>query len=208
MCGRFTLTDPQRILAAYPRFRFEAFSDYRLPRFNVAPTQSVLAVRNDGRNEIEPLFWGIGGRINVRAETIAPRNPAHRCIIFADGFYEWRGRKPVFFTLEGDRVFAFAGIWEPSATAPAPCAIVTCPPNALVAAVHDRMPVILPDASIGRWLAPGELPPGEATVLLKPYDAREMRARDVSMRLNDARYDSPDVLVDDDPVQGELFPKS
>ena len=207
MCGRFSLTDPQRILAEYPQFHFEPFSEYRLPRFNVAPTQQVLSVRNDGNNNIAPMRWGINERINARAETVASRGAPFRCIIFADGFYEWRGRKPVYFTLEDGRVFAFAGIWEPEASGSASCAIITCPPNPLVATVHDRMPVILTDEAIGPWLAPGELAPREAAPLLLPYDARRMVARDVSMRLNNARYDAPDVLVDDDPLQGELFPK-
>lgn len=205
MCGRFTLTDPLRISARYPRYRFEEFSEYRLPRFNIAPTQAVLGVRNDGRNEVIPLEWGIEGRINARAETVASRPVAFRCIIFADGFYEWRGRKPVYYTLKDGRVFAFAGIWDPVAEGPTPCAIVTCPPNELVARVHDRMPVILSDDELETWLASDDLNPTQARGLLRPYAAAAMKARNASMRLNDARHDAPDVLIDDDPVQESLF---
>jgi putative SOS response-associated peptidase YedK len=205
MCGRFTLTDPLRIRAAYPRYRFEEFSEYRLPRFNIAPTQAVLAVRNDGRNDVEPLQWGIAGRINARAETVTTRPLAFRCIIFADGFYEWRGRKPVYFTMKDERPFAFAGIWQPVTEGAAPCAIVTCEPNALVARVHDRMPAILRDDQLDAWLNNEDLPPEPARKLLQPYDANAMSARDVSMRLNNARYDAPDVLIDNDPVQESLF---
>lgn len=205
MCGRFTLTDPLRIGAAYPRYRFEEFSEYRLPRFNIAPTQAILGVRNDGRNDVEPLRWGIDGRINARIETIATRPLAFRCIIFADGFYEWRGRKPVYYTMKDGRPFAFAGIWQPVTAGEPPSAIVTCEPNELVAPVHDRMPAILRDDQLDAWLSEADLGTEDTRALIRPYDAGEMTARDVSMRLNDARYDSPNVLVDDDPVQGSLF---
>ena len=205
MCGRFTLANPLRIRAAYPRYRFEEFSEYRLPRFNIAPTQDVLGVLDDGSERVAPLHWGIEGRINARAETVTQHPLPFRCIIFADGFYEWRGRKPVYYTMKDDRVFPFAGIFEPVLNGPPRCAIITVPPNALVAPVHDRMPAILRDDELDAWLAPGDMPPAQARELIQTYDSAEMRARDVSMRLNDARYDSPDVLVDNDPVQETLF---
>jgi putative SOS response-associated peptidase YedK len=204
MCGRFTLTGPERIRARYPLYRFEEFSEYRLPRFNVAPTQGVLGVVNDGTDRVEPLNWGSDGRINARAETVAARPLPFRCIIFSDGFYEWRGRKPYYYTLKDDRVFAFAGIWRPGTARD--CAIITCPANALVAQVHDRMPVILADDSLEQWLAPHDLGAAAARALLVPYDPAAMLARTASMRLNDARYDAPDVLVDNDPTQESLFP--
>jgi putative SOS response-associated peptidase YedK len=205
VCGRFTLTNPLGIRSAYPRFRFEEFSEYRLPRFNIAPTQGVLGVVNDGKEQIAPLRWGIDGRINARAETVASHAVPFRCIVFADGFYEWRGRKPVYYTRRDDRVFAFAGVWQPGA-APE-CSIVTCPPNELVAPVHDRMPVILANDTLDRWLAPEDLSPQEARSLLVPYDAAAMQSRCVSMRLNNANYDAPDVLIDNDPIQEPLFPQ-
>jgi putative SOS response-associated peptidase YedK len=205
MCGRFTLTDPLRIRAAYPRYRFEEFSEYRLPRFNIAPTQAVLGVRNDGRNGVEPLRWGIDGRINARVETVSARPLPFRCIIFADGFYEWRGRKPVYYTMKDERPFAFAGIWQPVTEGEPPSAIVTCEPNELVARVHDRMPAILSDDELDAWLSEGDMPTEVTRTLIQPYAAAEMAARDVSMRLNDARYDDPKVLIDDDPVQESLF---
>ncbi|HTZ56205.1 MAG TPA: SOS response-associated peptidase [Candidatus Acidoferrum sp.] len=205
MCGRFTLTDPLRIRAAYPRYRFEEFSEYRLPRFNIAPTQAVLGVLDDGSERVAPLEWGIDGRINARAETVTQRALPFRCIIFADGFYEWRGRKPVYYTMKDHRVFAFAGIFEPVTAGRPPCAIITVPANDLVAHVHDRMPAILADDQITTWLTPGDIPSGQARALIQPYDSSAMSARDVSMRVNDVRNDSPNVLVDDDPVQRSLF---
>jgi putative SOS response-associated peptidase YedK len=205
MCGRFTLIDPLRIRAAYPRFHFEEFSEYRLPRFNIAPTQAILGVRNDGRNDVEPLRWGIDGRINARVETVTARPLAFRCIIFADGFYEWRGRKPVYHTMKDERPFAFAGIWQPVIEGEPPSAIVTCEPNELVARVHDRMPAILRDDQLDAWLSEGDMATEVTRAFIRPYDSNAMQARDVSMRLNDARYDAPDVLIDNDPVQETLF---
>lgn len=195
MCGRFTLAHPGALSAAYPRFRFPEFSETRLGRYNIAPAQAVLGVRNDGRNLIEPLHWGIRGRINIRAESIAGRRGpvTRRCIEFADGFYEWRDRRPYYYTLRSGRPFAFAGLWEPL-DGGAACDIATCPPNELVAPVHDRMPVILSDDAIEPWLDPKPLPPEVAAALLRPYDARLMEVREVSRRVNNANYDAADVL--------------
>lgn len=204
MCGRYSLIAAERIATTFPRFRAGTFSETRrTPRFNVAPTQEVPGVRNDGRDAIDVLRWGMRGRINVRRETLAAwRGPvARRCILFADGFYEWRGRTPVYYTLRSGEPFAFAGIWEADGPAPAMCAIATCEPNELVRAVHDRMPVILPSSALDLWLAPEPLPSGVAAAMLQPFDAGAMQGRDVSMRLNDARYDAPDVLTYRDPVQ-------
>ena len=205
MCGRYTLIGPARIRDVYPEYAFEEFSDYRLPRFNVAPAQEVLGVLNDGSLRVRALHWGIGQRINARAETVLARPVAWRCILFADGFYEWRDRKPHHFTLDDGALFAFAGIYEPQADGSAACAIVTVPANALVAAVHDRMPAILTDAQRTGWLANDVLSPAQARPLLSACPADRMRERSASVRLNSARYDAPDVLVDDDPVQERLF---
>jgi putative SOS response-associated peptidase YedK len=211
---------PERIAKTYPRFRPTEFSQTRLPRYNVAPTQPVLGVRNDGGDGIEALRWGFvpawseapsaPALINARSETLASK-PAfrdafrrRRCVIFADGFYEWRGKKPVYYTLADGAPFAFAGLWEPGYDAPASCVIVTCAANALVRSVHDRMPVILAPDAFDLWLAQAELPPDVAGSVLQPYDPALMRARDASMRLNNAAYDAPDVLRDDDPVQQSL----
>jgi putative SOS response-associated peptidase YedK len=206
MCGRYSLINAARLAAKFPRFSFEEFSENRLPRYNVAPTQDVLGVRNDGRDRVEVMRWGIDGRINIRAESIAARhNPiGRRCIEFADGFYEWRGKQPVYYTLRSGEPFAFAGLWQPGEDARAHCDIITCPPNALVAPVHNRMPVILPQGAIDLWLSPEALPPDIAGSMLQPYDADAMIARDVSRRVNNANYDAPDVLGPDDSRQTML----
>jgi putative SOS response-associated peptidase YedK len=200
MCGRFTLARPTALAAAYPNLRFPEFSETRLPRYNIAPTQAVLGVRNDGGGVAELMRWGIGGRINIRAESIlARRGPiGRRCIEFADGFYEWSNGRPFFYALDSGAPFAFAGLWEAS-NGTAACDVVTCEPNALVAPVHDRMPVILTGSAVDLWLDPEPLPPDVAGAILRPFDARLMRSREVSRRVNNANYDAPDVLDEADP---------
>ena len=200
MCGRFTLTRPEALSHAFPRFRFPEFSQTKLPRFNIAPTQLVLAVRNDGRDTAEEMRWGIRGRINIRAESVtARRGPiGWRCIEFADGFYEWSNRRPFYYTLKSGEPFVLAGLWEPSNGAPS-CDVITCPPNSLVAPVHDRMPVILSGFDVELWLDPEPLPVEVAASILKPFEAERMHVREVSKRVNNAAYDASDVLDGGEP---------
>lgn len=200
MCGRFTLTNPAGVAAAFPRFRFPEFSETRLPRYNIAPAQRVLGVRNDGRDLVEELTWGIRGRINVRAESIAGRRGpvVRRCVEFADGFYEWRDRRPFYFTLRSGEPFVFAGLWEPN-NGGAACDIVTCEPNALLAPIHNRMPVILTPPNTDLWIDPHPLPPEVAASILRPLDGRLMQVREVSSRVNNSTYDAADVLSDAEP---------
>ena len=182
MCGRYTLTnpDPMRL-----RARFDILESVEIdeqPRFNIAPTDPVLAVRRreDGSRDLGRLRWGLvpgrwaekkGGRplINARAETLETQ-PAfresfreRRCLIPADGFYEWltdeRGKRPVWFSRPDGELFAFAGIWAELPSREGDdvlhsCAIVTCAPNELMRPIHDRMPVILDPAVEAAWLDP------------------------------------------------------
>src|SRR6266487_4334592 len=181
MCGRYTLTDPDPRLM---RFRFGLVESAKIeqdPRYNVAPTDPVLAVRLDQDGEREPgiLRWGLiphyadpdkFGRllINARAETVAEAAAfrdafrTHRCLIVADGFYEWReeetGKKPVWITRPSREPFAFAGLWAKArredGSSLHSCAIVTCRPGEVVAPIHDRMPVILGQERESEWLDP------------------------------------------------------
>ena len=200
MCGRFTLTKPAALALAFPRIRFPEFSETRLPRYNIAPSQPVVGLRNDGRNVAEVLHWGIRGRINVRGESIAARRDPirRRCIEFADGFFEWSNRRPFYYTLRSGAPFAFAGLWEPD-DGSAACDIVTCEPNALVAPIHHRMPVILIDGAVDAWLDPEPLPPEAAGAILRPLDASLMEMHEVSTRVNNANYDAADALAPPDP---------
>jgi putative SOS response-associated peptidase YedK len=200
MCGRFTLTKPAALASAFPHFRFPEFSETRLPRYNIAPAQDILGVRNDGRNIAEALRWGIRGRINIRAESIMARRAPirRRCIEFADGFYEWSNRRPFYYTLKSGRPFAFAGLWD-ALDGTVACDIATCEPNALVAPVHDRMPVILTGSTVDLWLDPEPLPPEVAGSILHPLDPELMDVREVSTRVNNANYDEADALAPADP---------
>lgn len=199
MCGRYSLTKPGALKDAFPHLKFPEFSETRIPalgpRYNIAPTQEVLGVLNDGTSTAELLRWGVRGRINIRAESIvARRKPIRRrCIEFADGFYEWRDRRPYYYTLRTGEPFALAGLWEPF-NGNAECDVVTCEPNELVASVHDRMPVILTGSQVDLWIDPQPLPPEVAASLLRPFDAGLMEVREVSRRVNNANYDAVDVL--------------
>jgi putative SOS response-associated peptidase YedK len=154
--------------------------------------------------------------INARSETAAEK-PAfraafkrRRCLILSDGFYEWqregagpKARKtPMYIQMKDGRPFALAGLWEawqaPDAAAETglkTCTILTTTPNALMAPIHDRMPVILPPTAYAAWLTPGELPPAQVQALLQPFDPGLMTARAISTRVNNPRFDGPEILL-------------
>lgn len=218
MCGRFTLTNPDpRRLA----MRYSIGGDLELderPRFNIAPTDPVLAVRGraDGDRDLGRLRWGLvpgawaeSGRplINARSETVASQ-PAfaelfreRRCLIPADGFYEWRhdpdGKQPIWISRPERELFSFAGIWTEhrarQGEALASCAILTCDPNELMAEIHDRMPVILPPEVESEWLAP-DADVERLRELMAPLPADRLETREVSDSVNDARADGPELL--------------
>jgi len=218
MCGRYTITVSGRLLAEL----FELGSEPRFaPRYNVAPTQHVPVVRlsADGQREWVEARWGlvpawakdesIGARmINARGETLTEkpsfRNAVRRrrCLIPADGFYEWRregaGKQPYLIRFSDGRPFAFAGLWEawraPGAEPLVSCTIVTTNPNEVVAPLHDRMPVILPRDLHREWLGPGELPAQRLLGLIAPHPAGDMEAFPVSRRVNNPGADDPACL--------------
>jgi putative SOS response-associated peptidase YedK len=218
MCGRYTLTDPDPRLL---RFRFGLREEARIelePRYNVAPTDPVLAIRHNRDGEREPgiLRWGLiphyadpddFGRllINARAETVAEAQAfrdafaTHRCLIVADGFYEWRaeetGKKPVWITRPSREPFAFAGLWararREDGSSVHSCAIVTCEPGAAVAPIHDRMPVILERESEAAWLEPGT---DREDLLQLLVPTGELTVTEVSDAVNDVRQDGPALI--------------
>lgn len=221
MCGRFTLAvDPADLIDAFG-LDPNASPDLAVvgPRFNIAPTQAVAVVPNTGPRHLEVMRWGlipswakdpkIGNTlINARGETVAEKPSfrsafkRRRCLILADGFYEWKkeaggGKTPYFIQLADERPFAFAGLWEvwrPADGSELPtCTIVTTTPNAVMAQLHDRMPVIVPPEHYDTWLAEGERPAPELLSLIQPY-AGAMKARPVSTRVNSPRFDDPTLL--------------
>jgi putative SOS response-associated peptidase YedK len=218
MCGRFTLTDPDPRLL---RFRFDLDESVEIeqgPRYNVAPTDPVLAVRlGEGRREPGVLRWGLIPHyadpdsfdrllINARAETVAEApafrdafEEGYRCLVIADGFYEWRstetGKRPVWITRPGREPFAFAGLWararREDGSQVHSCAIATCRPGEVVAPIHDRMPVILEKDAEAAWLDP-QRAGDELLALLEPTD--ELSVAEVSDRVNDVRFDGPELI--------------
>jgi putative SOS response-associated peptidase YedK len=217
MCGRFTLkSGPQAIQT---QFNLSKIPSDLKPRYNIAPTQPVAVVMNEAdERQLKELRWGlipffakdpsIGSRlINARAETVAEK-PAfrnafkqRRCLIVADGFYEWRQeakRKiPYYIHMDSDEPFAFAGLWErwtPEGESPLlTCTILTTEANPLMRPIHDRMPVILPRDAREVWLDP-DADPDRLHVLLRPYEGEDMEAYTVSTRVNSPRYDGPECV--------------
>jgi len=220
MCGRFTLTvDPAELQ--------DTFGDYDFPtqfapRFNIAPTQPVLAIPNDGKNTADFFVWGlipkwakdpsIGNRmINARGETLAEKSSFRgsykykRCLILADGFYEWKkqpGTKtkvPYFIHMQDRLPFAFAGLWDewnsPDGSQIRSCTIVTIEPNELMATLHNRMPVILPSGAYAQWLDSAPQTPDKLQPLIKPFSAEKMSAYPVSTLVNNPKNDRADCVV-------------
>ncbi|CAB4881848.1 unannotated protein [freshwater metagenome] len=218
MCGRFTLTGPgpQEL-----RARFGIADDVPVAqRWNIAPGQQVLALTSgeNGRPGGESLRWGLlpawakeapGGRllINARAETVAEKPSfrdallRHRCLIPADGFYEWQPcsagpKQPYWITRADHAPFAFAGLWatwrsDHGGPELRSCAIITTAASEQVLPIHDRMPAILNPQDEARWLDE-ELADDSALALLQPFAALE--ARTVSSAVNDARVDAPELV--------------
>jgi putative SOS response-associated peptidase YedK len=219
MCGRFVRKTPITVLAR--DFLFPEHQTEAAPRFNIAPTQTVAAVRaadNPMKRELAWLRWGlipswaddpkIGYRlINARAETAATKPSfrsafrQRRCLIPADGFYEWQksdGKKqPHFFHLKDDKPFAFAGLWEHwerEGEIIESCTILTTEANELLRAVHDRMPVILGTSDHDRWLDPAVQKAEMIEPLLRPYPAEAMTSYPVSTQVNNPRNENPKCL--------------
>ena len=219
MCGRYTLTNPD---PGAIRLRFdldESVTIDEAPRFNIAPTDPVLAVRRtqDGRRDLGRLRWGLvpgrwaqkrSGRplINARAETIQ-RQPAfrdsfreRRCLIPADGFYEWRkderGKQAIWISRPDRELFAFAGLWaelEQDGETLHSAAIVTCEPNELIRPIHNRMPVLLDRAVEASWLDPAA-EPADLIELLAPAPSGALELLEVADHVNDVRQDGPQLL--------------
>jgi len=217
MCGRYALDQNARELVSH----FELLEAPDLaPRYNIAPSTKVFAVRLAPRGRIgELMTWGLEPAwahkgedakkypkpINARAETLTERPmfrnafKARRCILPASGFYEWRRptsgpAQPFYIHPANDPVFAFAGLYEPGIDdGPASCCIITTGANELMATIHDRMPVILDGADVARWLDPNSTM-REIEPLLVPSPADEMLALAVSTRVNAARNEGPELI--------------
>lgn len=220
MCGRYSLDENPRALAA--RFGLPA-EPALVPRWNIAPGSAVLAIRagTHGR-EAQTMTWGLlppwarrengfARPINARAETLAQRPMfrnalrRHRCILPASGFYEWQAlpaaggtrshKQPWYVRPAGGGLFALAGLYEPDADGgPASCCIVTTDANAAMAAIHERMPAILDDAGVSRWLDPATDAVQAAAALLRPCPPAWLAMHPVDAAVNAAGADGPALI--------------
>jgi len=184
------------------------------PRYNIAPTQQVPAVRLvDGKRQLALFHWGLipswakdkkiaYSTINARSDTVATK-PAfrsafkrRRCLVLADGYYEWeksgKSKLPWLYEVDGGKPFAFAGLWESWKPAGADeslesCTIITTDANELASQVHVRMPVILDSADYDAWLAGEQIP-------LIPFPPERMSTRPISTLVNNARNEGPECI--------------
>jgi putative SOS response-associated peptidase YedK len=215
MCGRYRLSRRKQRVEEY--FDTESDEPEWTPRYNIAPSQPVPVIRQnpkEPRRELSLMRWGLipswakdasvaARMINARSETVGTK-PAfrdsltnRRCLIPADGFYEWQRtekvKQPYCFEVNDGELFAFAGIWDhwrdTNNNIVETFSILTTSPNAVTAAVHDRMPVILDPDSYDLWLDPGVQDASWASELLKPYDAQLMRCYPISTRINHVAND-------------------
>lgn len=221
MCGRFTLTaDFSTIIK---RFAIEAAIAEELYQqsYNIAPSHSVLSVINDGeKNRLGYLRWGlippwakdekIGYKmINARAESLAEKPSfrsaykQRRCLIIADGFYEWKrnddgSKTPMRIKLKSDELFAMAGLWErwksPAGKTLFTCTIITTSPNALMKEIHNRMPAILHPEDEKIWLDPSIQEPSQLNPLLKPCPDEWLETYEVSSLVNSPKNNSPSLI--------------
>jgi len=222
MCGRFSIAEFEGI---EERFQIEP-PDLK-PNYNVAPSQDVPVILNNGSNQLALFKWGvipfwakdpsIGHKmINARAETVDEKPSfksclqRKRCLIVADGFYEWKKegstKRPYRITLMNKELFGFAGLWDtwksPTGEIVNSCSIITTTPNELMEPIHNRMPVILPREVEQVWLDQGITDSYFLKSLLLPYPADLMIAYEVSTFVNSVKNNGPECLVH---VGGGLF---
>lgn len=217
MCGRFSLSTPFNLLQDH--FGITEIPDNFRERYNIAPTQPVVVISMHPERRLEFYRWGlipfwakdpsIGNRmINARSESLAEKpsfkNPFknRRCLILADGFYEWKKdgkvKQPVYIRLKSKEPFAFAGLWDtwtsPEGEVIQSCTIITCEPNSLMKKFHHRMPVILTPESYDFWLDENNHDIEKLQELLVPYPAKLMEAYEVSTVVNSPARDVPDCI--------------
>jgi putative SOS response-associated peptidase YedK len=237
MCGRYRLTANERWLSEY--FSIPAEDLEWAARWNIAPTDEVATIRQDRKEpkrKFAKMRWGlvpywardisIGAKtINAVSETAAEKPTfreslkRRRCLIPADGFYEWKQISPkekqaYNIGMKQDGLFAFAGLWDrwkdPTGKPIETCTILTTEANSLLKDIHQRMPVILSPDDYDLWLDPGVTDPEHIAGLLKPFDARLMRVYPVSSTVNSVKNDVPECaeevsVSDSGPAQRKLF---
>jgi putative SOS response-associated peptidase YedK len=222
MCGRYTLHHTPKEIAE--RFGVEPAEEFLSPRYNIAPSQIVPVIRRhqsgDSFREMAGCKWGLipywakdpkigNNLINAKAETITEKPSfkqaftKRRCLIPADGFYEWQKRgkepsQPIYVRRRDGGLFAFAGLWEiwrtPEGEALETCTIITVEPYELISKIHHRMAAILKPDDEAAWIDPNS-EVDDLLRLLRPYGSDELEAVPVSRAVNSPATDSPDCIA-------------
>jgi len=219
MCGRYTLKHAESVARLIARITGEDVNIVAA-RYNVSPSQINPVVRNKdaGKPTCVLMRWGLVpyweksarptfAPINARSEdmfakpTFRQSVQKRRCAIPADGFYEWqrldaKTKIPHHFCMKRETPFFIAGLYENATeTRPETYCLLTTGPNELMEKIHDRMPVILTEDALAKWLTPGELPPETAKSICQPYDAQQMAEWAVSVMVNSPKNDLPECIV-------------
>jgi len=218
MCGRFVRSSPiEKIIT---EFRVKKTLDQTGPSYNIAPAQDILIINHEGEKQLIACTWGfipswakdpsIGHKtINARAETVAEKPMfrsafrKHRCLVIADGFYEWEKKEkkkvPFYIRLRTAKPFGFGGLYShwtsPEGKTVCTCTIITTTANALIEAIHDRMPVIIPKDKEDLWLDPEMKDDDILLDLLKPYPAELMEMYEVSTNVNIPAFRSHEAIT-------------
>ncbi len=230
MCARYKLITPTGVIVE--DFNIRAGRPNLPARYNIAPTQDAPVVRlTPSGRQLALLRWGLipswakdskfkANTINARAETVSEKPTFRdafkncRCLVIADGFYEWKteagGKQPYLFARKDDRPMAFAGLWQRWEKGPESIesfTIIVTSANDVVSEIHDRMPVILDPKHFDAWLDVDSHSAGEVLPLLKPYPGNLMKRTAVSRRINSVANEGPEVLTSADPkpAQGLLL---
>ena len=227
MCGRLTLrTVPQSYSEFLAGLKFPTIE----PQYNIAPTQPIWCVVNKNQQPIATKFtWGLipswekdpakaRRHFNARSETAAEKPSfrsafkKRRCVILADGFYEWEtqgtSKQPFHITREDDGLLWIAGLWEQGSNHDGTvnnCTILTTAANDFMSPVHHRMPVILKSQDIPMWIDEDFAGADQLQSLLKPCDESLLTMRPVSRYVNKASNQGPECLDDPPPRQQSLF---
>lgn len=219
MCGRFVLYSSDSEIAQHFSLAVPIAAQHLAPRYNIAPSQDIPVITEDDRGRCLFLAqWGLVpswskepklpySTINAKAETVAAK-PAfrsafkhRRCLIPANGFYEWRimaqGKQPYYIQRKDQGLFAFAGVWERwdgnDGQTLTTCCLITTTANAIMQPIHDRMPVILATEAYSSWLSGS--PASHLLSLLRPYPPEWLTAHPVSTRVNSPRQDGPSLII-------------
>jgi putative SOS response-associated peptidase YedK len=218
MCGRFVQkSDLQKIA---PLFKAAVVESEVLPSYNITPRQPVAVIMEKGQRKIVTMKWGLiphwakdetisNKLINARSETVDEKPSfrdsfkKRRCLIIADGFYEWQGagllKKPFFIYMKDEAPFGMAGLFDYWTNAKGEkeitCTIVTTEANEIMIPIHHRMPVILSPKYYDLWLSPDETDTAKIKALLKPLASNLLATRQVSLVVNNPRNNSPECIL-------------